>query len=61
MKCSEVAKVTDPCHTLTASQRDHYFFVGEGQNERHILNRVKGEVFFFVSNIIKRPTSLDKV
>ena len=46
MMSSELAKVTDPCHTLTAALRGHYCFVGEGNNEQHILNTEKGEVFF---------------
>jgi len=46
MKSPELAKITDPCHTLTAALRGLYCFVGEGHNERHILNTVKWEVFF---------------
>jgi hypothetical protein len=60
MKSSAVAKVTDPCHTLTASQRGHYLFVVERQNERHILNAVNGQVFL-INNVLNTPASLSKV
>jgi hypothetical protein len=46
VKSSEVAKVTDPCHTLTAALRGHYCFVGEGHVEGNILNTLTGEAFF---------------